>query len=250
MPLIPGPSQSFELTPPGVFKARCYRIIDLGTHLITGQFGAANKRQVQFTFELADSLMEDKRPFSIRTKRFTLSLHENAALKKFLDSWRGVKMDKEEAKTFDILTLIGQTAMVSVVHVKDQEMTYANIDAIMPLKTEDCPKAVNKPFIFTFEDFNKEAFSQLSDKMKEWLENTPEYRKLMVDVNIEKLKPKIMPEKNSDNFNYEQKLKFFEEKLGKEAFNAEIGSLGLDVYNASVEEQESIIAYLKTIVSA
>src|SRR5690348_2925117 len=112
-PLVPGAGGGdfeFEMVEPGQYLARCYRMINEGTHLDVfpnSKFPASPTRRVILYFEILkneageDVRMKDGRPFSI-SRKYTFSLNEKAALRKDIDVWRGVKLSKEEADTFDI----------------------------------------------------------------------------------------------------------------------------------------------------
>ena len=76
-------------------------------------------------------------------KRYTLSLHEKAALRHDLESWRGKAFSFEELAGFDVERLIGANALINVQHRKsaDGTKTYANVVAVMPL-VKGMPKMV------------------------------------------------------------------------------------------------------------
>jgi len=118
-----------------------------------------------------------EQPFSI-SKEYTLSMHEKSNLRKDLSSWRGRGFTDDEAKAFDITKLLGVACMVNVVHNQGQNgNTYANVMAISPLpKGTQCPAQVNKTFVFSFENFDQDAFNSLSDYLKERIVKTPEYK--------------------------------------------------------------------------
>ena len=61
--------------------------------------------------------MPDGRPFVV-SKTYTASLFEMAALRKDLQSWRGMSFTEEELKGFDITKLLGCTARIEVGHTK------------------------------------------------------------------------------------------------------------------------------------
>jgi hypothetical protein len=68
--------------------------------------------------------------------------------------------------------------MLTVTH---NEKGYANIAALVKLpKGMKCPKAVNATKYLSLEgpDFDPKAFSALSDRLKETITKTPEYKRL------------------------------------------------------------------------
>ena len=162
---------SFEMTPAGVHKARCVRIVDMGTqHNI--KFDVL-RRRVMFLFELPETQMVDGKPFSI-SSFFTLSMNKKSNLRPFLESWRAKKFKDDEAANFDISKLVGIPCTLNIVHDGD----YANIQSIMPCKKSECPKQINESFIFDLDDYSDERFGQLSEKMQEYIKITPEWAKL------------------------------------------------------------------------
>lgn len=70
------------------------------------------------------------------SKTYTLSLYENAALKKDLESWRGKAYTADEITAgIDVEKLYGINCLIGVTHVqgfKDATRTFANVSAILP----------------------------------------------------------------------------------------------------------------------
>ena len=90
-----GGGGTFTPVPPGMYLARCYRIVDLGTQKseYLGQIKNLPKVMLQFEVHGEDDagkpLVTAKgEPMSI-SKNFTLSLAEKATLRKDLQTWRG-----------------------------------------------------------------------------------------------------------------------------------------------------------------
>lgn len=128
MPIIAKDSGSnFIPAPAGPALAVCCDVVDLG--LVTGKFGT--KPEIKIVWQLAD--VDDqiqKRP--IVQKRYTLSLHEKANLRKDLESWRGRPFTTEELKGFDVEKVIGVPVFLNIVHNTKDGTTYANAAAVMP----------------------------------------------------------------------------------------------------------------------
>jgi len=109
----------------GIYLGTCYRIVDMGTTDQEYQGTKSKKTRVHITFEIAEALdpknnetlMPDGRPFVV-SKTYTASLYEMAALRKDLQSWRGISFTEEELKGFDITKLLGCTARIEVGHTK------------------------------------------------------------------------------------------------------------------------------------
>lgn len=165
----------FAITPEGVYTARCYRIIDLGTQKGAEQFGGKEQHKVMISWELIgdkDDKMEDGRPFSIH-KRYTVSLHEKAQLRHDLEAWRGKAFTAEELKGFDLTNVLGAYCTIQVVH--DETGKYANVNAIMAYKG-DKPKPVNENVVFDIDNPDMDIFNSLSDSIKGQIMQTPEWQ--------------------------------------------------------------------------
>lgn len=179
---------TFELTPAGTVIGRCYRFLDLGSHEQTFQGESKGmKRLVMISFELPTELMQEGeyagKPFTI-SKRYTWSTHEKANMRKDLESWRGAKFNDNDFGPggFDVRNLLGVAATLNIVHSERNDKTYANISSIgRAMKGIDIPAAINKPVYFSLEPsrFDGNVFDGLSDKLKDFIRETPEYRSLM-----------------------------------------------------------------------
>ena len=139
MPIIATGSDSKTYTPApeGVHQAVCVDVIDLGMMLSafpdekTGQ--PKQQHKINVVWQIGDKRDDGKRHQLY--KRYTLSLHEKAALRHDLESWRGKAFSFEELAGFDVEKLIGVNCLANVQHrkSKDGTKTYANVVAIMPL---------------------------------------------------------------------------------------------------------------------
>lgn len=174
----------FELPEPGQYLARCFRIIDEGTHLDVypnSKFPAKPTHRVMFYFEILqdeegnDVRMADGRPFSI-SKKYTLSLHEKAGLRKDLEIWRGIKFSKEEAESFDITKVLDKFCTIAVTHEssKDGDRTFAVLAAIM--KTNKKTEGVNPISTFAVNDPDPEMFATFSEFMQKRLNESDEMK--------------------------------------------------------------------------
>jgi hypothetical protein len=174
----------FELTPAGMYTARCYRVIDLGTQTSKGFQGKPDRKvqKVLIGWELfGDHKMEDGRPFSFH-KRYTVSTSEKAALRIDLQAWRGVAFSDEEVQSFQIGKVLGKYALVNLMHESKGKDTYCNLASIMPLpKSMPRPDPVNEDVIFDLDDRNMKVFETLSEKLKETIMAAPEWNKRTQD---------------------------------------------------------------------
>lgn len=173
------PESNYNPPPAGMHIARCHRLIDLGTQQKTyqGQLkGEARKISVGWEL-LGDDRMDDGRPFTI-SKSYFLSLHEKASLRKDLESWRGRPFSPEEEAGFDVSKLIGAYCMLNVIQERGEDGNeYTKISAITPMmKGLQKPDPVNEPFVFDLDNPDMEAFSKFSDKLKEIIGHSREWK--------------------------------------------------------------------------
>ena len=97
------------------------------------------KEKVSLIFEL-QTTDEDGKPFIVG-KRFTRSLNEKASLRKFLEKWRGAKYSPAElSEGVDLENLIGMSAILFIVHNESDEKTFANIESVIPYKSQKTGK--------------------------------------------------------------------------------------------------------------
>jgi hypothetical protein len=126
-----GSGGDFKPAPAGLSQAVCVDVVDMG--MLKVSYAGVDKEQhkVRIVWQLED-MMADGKPFLIQ-KRYTLSLHEKANLRKDLESWRGRSFTPEELIKFDVETIIGKNAQLNIQHVTKDGKTYANVVSIVPL---------------------------------------------------------------------------------------------------------------------
>ncbi len=168
--------------PAGSYIARCVRLLDLGTVQTEYQGEAKTAHKCLLAFEVLDPEVrrDDGQPF-VLSKRYTLSLHEKAALRKELASWRGRDFTPEELRGFDLRNILGQPCFVSVVETTKGDRTYSNIAGIMKApKGMPVPESVEPLLYWSMSDPapNWEAFALLHPKLVEQIEATPEFKRL------------------------------------------------------------------------
>lgn len=168
----------FKLAPEGMHVARCFKIIDCGTHL--DEKFQKQKRIGWLFWELPAALMEadDKgiqKPFIIG-KRYNLSHNEKSILRLDLENWYGKRfntVDLDKSGGFDLEKVMGRPALLNVVHSEDGK--YANIASVNPLaQGMACPDAINPPFVFSLDDVDSDKFAQLSEKMQSFIKECRE----------------------------------------------------------------------------
>lgn len=177
--------QDFAPIEAGTYPARCYSMTHIGTikDTIMGVEKTLNK--VRISWELPTEMKVFKpengeQPQSI-SKEFTLSMHEKATLRKFLEGWRGKGFTDDEAKSFDITKLLGVACMLSVIHKTSKSgKIYAEISSVSSMpKGYACPPQINPSYEFSYENFDEEKFNKLPDWLKDKMRTSEEYRKAM-----------------------------------------------------------------------
>jgi hypothetical protein len=122
-----------ELHPAETVLMRCVDVVSLGVRPETylGQ-DKGTKPKCALVFQSSEK-RTDGSHFEL-SREFTVSTGGKAALRAFLESWRGAKYE-EEYPDVPLHKMAGVWAMVSVIHKKsaDGTKTYANIAAITPV---------------------------------------------------------------------------------------------------------------------
>lgn len=124
-------SKEYEKPEPGQYTAVCVDIVDLGMQEETYDDQTKSVHKCAIVFQL-DALNKEGRRFEI-AKRFTVSMHKKANLRKFLEDWRGRPYSDEQAKKegAPLHVLEGVNAYVQIVHRESNDKVYANIGTIM-----------------------------------------------------------------------------------------------------------------------
>ena len=158
-------SSSFPSVSVGVHKARCIKVIDLGTQKNEFEGNITWKRQALVIWETPDQTNETSEPLTI-SRFYTLSLHEKSNLGIDLTSWRGRPFSETEKKGFDISKLIGHTCLLNVIQGNKNN----KIGSVMPLpKGDKIAEQYHTSVIFDLKEFqngNKEVFNQLAEGIR------------------------------------------------------------------------------------
>ena len=122
----------------GQFAARCVDVIDLGQRIET--FPGSPPRIVD-KVALVYWSDSDSEPHDV-AREFSASLNEKAAVRKWLEDWRGRSYTREQAaEGIPVDKLVGVPCLVSVEHkVSGKGRTYAHLKSISPL-----PKKMEAP---------------------------------------------------------------------------------------------------------
>ena len=177
---------TFTPVPPGMYLARCYRIVDLGTQKseYLGQIKNLPKVMLQFEVHGEDDegkplLTAKNEPMSI-SKNFTLSLAEKATLRKDLQTWRGKEFTPDELKGFQLDNVLGAWAMIAITKAmgnNGKEYTnIANINSVPKAMKASLPEGHNKCAAFYIESPDMEMFETFSDNLRAKIEQSPEWQ--------------------------------------------------------------------------
>ncbi len=181
MILTENQTTTYSPTPEGTHPARCCALVDLGTSETVYEGKARTRRRVRITFEIADSelITASGERFQI-SRTFTASLSEKGALRPFLESWRGRSFTAQELAGFDLKSVLEAPGLIAVVHETKGDRTYANAKTVSKL-----PKGMSVEQLTTapiFWDMTGEpdwtAWERLSDRAKDEISETPEFKKL------------------------------------------------------------------------
>lgn len=191
-----GGGGDFKKVPPGVYVARCFSLIDMGTQISDGQYGQKEQHKIRIGFEvfgeddngspLTVVLDGKEMPLTIN-KTYTLSLHEKAGLRKDLAAWRGRDFTDEEAKGFDISKLLNVYCMLNVTLSENNGKTYTNIAGITPLPQalkNAKPEAVHELVAFDLDNPDWAVFQGFHEKLQDTIKQSPEFAQAvsMADV--------------------------------------------------------------------
>lgn len=132
--------KDFDPVPEGSHLAVCDMFVDLGMQDSNYQGQQKTQHKIYLRWQIPSLRLkytkddvEHEGPMAIGGK-FTLSLHEKAALRKILQSWRGRAFTPEELKKFDVTTILGAPCLITVTHApKDGGGVYANVGAVAKL---------------------------------------------------------------------------------------------------------------------
>jgi len=180
-----GNNSTFIQVPVGMHLAMCYRIIDLGTQQTEYQGTVKHQPKVMFQFEVHGEGEDGKPlvtpqgdPLSV-SKNFTLSLGEQANLRKDLQTWRGREFTAQELKFFDLKDVLGAWCMLSITHREYNGKTYSSIANINPvpvaIKKAGLPTAHNPLKIFSIANADMALFETFSTYIQDKIKSSPQW---------------------------------------------------------------------------
>lgn len=127
-----GQASNIPPHPAGSFAMKCIDLIDYGLVDMTWQGVTRKKHRICLRFWCGETFEDEEgkeRPLWV-DHYLTLSLHENSALRPFLESWRGQMFTEQELEGFNVAVLVGVDAWIGLGHERKGERTFCNILSI------------------------------------------------------------------------------------------------------------------------
>lgn len=179
---------AFEVVPEGVYKARIFYLVDLGTqedkNIKTQEVKFT--RKVRIVYELPTKLMSDGRPFAVG-RDYNMNLGSapkpgrpapgfSNPLLDVIYAFSGYKCptNLDGYYEYELDKLMGKCAMLSVIH---NENGNAKIKGVYPLEDgAQVPEPVNTPVLLSLEpsEFNRKVYEDLSDYWQAIILKSPE----------------------------------------------------------------------------
>jgi hypothetical protein len=166
-----------ELVPAGAYIARCYMMVHIGTVIesINGTPKTMNK--VRIGWELPGE-MKDGKPMTI-ARDYTLSMADNATLRKMLVSWRTKDFTPEEVRKFDVTKLLGVACTLNIIHKakkSDATKLYEEVASVSPMmKGLTCPAQISPRICFEWDKPDWDIFEQLPGFIKDKMKTSSEF---------------------------------------------------------------------------
>lgn len=156
----------FKNVPAGTYFGVCTGMFDLGMQPGSAAYPKP-KHVLMFRMEIPSENIdwgEDGAPFdgpAVIYERRTFSMHENSRLRELVQSWIGRTLSDDEARKFDLTSLVGKAATLNVVHNKSNNgKTYANVAAFAPLPRGVQPIGASGELL-VYHHGNKKAWDKL-----------------------------------------------------------------------------------------
>jgi len=166
-----------ELIPAGTYRAVCYAVVDLGTHL-NEAFGK-NQRQLKIQWEIPDIRIEyekdgqKKEGPKVVGKTYTFSMYEKADLFQHVNSWTNEANDD-----FEFESLIGKNCLLNIIHKTNKSGTrkYDVVSSVMAIPTNTQVSQPENPTIFySITDHGKDIPDSVYDWMVEIIKDSNEF---------------------------------------------------------------------------
>lgn len=168
-----------QLPTEGMVNAKCYAVIDLGSQENEWKWVKKLQRQIQVSFE-TDQMWEfgDKGTFPLSVhKTYSFFITDSSNLTKDLTSWLDNFVNTKE-QPFNVFDLVGKSAELMVLHHTSKAgKLSAKIMAIKPWKKEW--ELINPEVMLSLDSFNEDEFLKLPEWLREKIQKTQEYAKII-----------------------------------------------------------------------
>jgi len=186
----PKQEKEYKLPPNGNIPARCFGIVDIGSHEKVYDGETKINREVIIFFELPNETAvfkegEEAKPFVVN-RRFTYSFHKKSNLRISIESWLGKKLTEEELDSgaFSLSDMLGKECLLGISHdlSKESGKTWANIKSITPtVKGMTIPAQINPSQTFFMGwgpeyKVDESDFVEIFPWVKKIIEESPEYK--------------------------------------------------------------------------
>ena len=134
------PTKQYPVAPEGMHDAVCVDVVDLGMKPQTFNGKTKEVPKVRLVWQIEDVDPETGWRLTV-SQQYTASLWVDESgkrmskLRETLKTWRGRDFTVEEAKHFEIETLVGINCQIQVIHAPGSNgKVYANVNAVLPVR--------------------------------------------------------------------------------------------------------------------
>ena len=135
---------------PGTYQGRVVGIAELGLQETTYKGEHKKQKQLAILFNVYGN--SDAEPV-VLGKTYTMSMRENANLRKTITAIRGKDFTNEELKDWDLRRLLDAPCLVTVGRYEKNGLKNATINQVsMPIKGNQTPEATEEKICFDMDD--------------------------------------------------------------------------------------------------
>lgn len=162
----------------GLHNVVCCGVVDVGTR----QDQKYNKKKhdviIRFVFPEITQMGDDGEYHPTLGQFYTLSIAPNSNLGKHLTLWRGKEFTDEERKRFELKTILGIPATITVGRTQNGRACVESISK--PMKKHSLPEGELE--FFSFEEFDGTFPDFMSENMKNFMKTSDEYQEYLHHV--------------------------------------------------------------------
>lgn len=160
----------FKMMPAGSHVGVVTGIVFLGLQPGNPAFGGKDQYKLALQVSFPNEDTEDGSKNLSVTQIYTASTHQKSAFRKVIEAILGAPFKSDaEADGFDVTSLVGKSALFSVVHKQSGDKTFANVGGVIALpKGMPVPPVKNGTLVFTPE-LDPQEFLAAYNSLPEWL---------------------------------------------------------------------------------